>query len=117
MTTFSLQDQDLFRRQAYIGGRWCDSDTGATLEVNNPATGEILGTVPLMGANETRRAIEAAKNAFVDWGRKPAKERSALLRRWHDLIMANWRLWLLDRARIIAPARMALANTNAACQC
>ena len=89
MTTFSLQDQDLFRRQAYIGGRWCDSDSGATLEVNNPATGEILGTVPLMGANETRRAIEAAKNAFVDWGRKPAKERSILLRRWHDLIMAN----------------------------
>jgi succinate-semialdehyde dehydrogenase/glutarate-semialdehyde dehydrogenase len=89
MTTFSLQDQDLFRRQAYIGGRWCDADSGATLEVNNPATGEVLGTVPMMGANETRRAIEAAKDAFVDWGRKPAKERSILLRRWHDLIMAN----------------------------
>jgi succinate-semialdehyde dehydrogenase / glutarate-semialdehyde dehydrogenase len=89
MTTFSLQDQDLFRRQAYIGGRWCDSDSGATLEVNNPATGEILGTVPMMGASETRRAIEAAKKAFVEWGRKPAKERSILLRRWHDLIMAN----------------------------
>jgi succinate-semialdehyde dehydrogenase / glutarate-semialdehyde dehydrogenase len=89
MTTFSLQDRDLFRQQAYIGGQWCDADTGATLEVNNPATGEVLGTVPLMGANETRRAIEAAKNVFVDWGRKPAKERSILLRRWHDLIMAN----------------------------
>jgi succinate-semialdehyde dehydrogenase / glutarate-semialdehyde dehydrogenase len=89
MTTFPLQDQDLFRRQAYIGGRWCDADSGATLEVNNPATGEVLGTVPMMGANETRRAIEAAKDAFVDWGRKPAKERSILLRRWHDLIMAN----------------------------
>jgi succinate-semialdehyde dehydrogenase/glutarate-semialdehyde dehydrogenase len=45
--------------------------------------------VPMMGANETRRAIEAAKDAFVEWGRKPAKERSILLRRWHDLIMAN----------------------------
>ena len=89
MTTFSLQDQDLFRRQAYIGGRWCDADSGATLDVNNPATGEILGTVPMMGANETRRAIEAAKDAFVDWRRKPAKERSILLRRWHDLIMAS----------------------------
>jgi succinate-semialdehyde dehydrogenase / glutarate-semialdehyde dehydrogenase len=89
MTTFSLQDQDLFRRQAYIGGRWCDADSGATLDVNNPATGEVLGTVPMMGANETRRAIEAAKDAFVDWRRKPAKERSILLRRWHDLIMAN----------------------------
>ena len=76
MTTFSLQDQDLFRRRAYIGGQWCDADTGATLKVNNPATGEVLGTVPLMGANETRRAIDAAKEAFVQWGRKPAKDRS-----------------------------------------
>src|SRR6266481_3754883 len=89
MTTFPLQDQDLFRHQAYIGGRWCDADSGATLKVNNPATGEILGTVPLMTANETRRAIEAAKEAFIDWRRKPAKERSFLLRRWHDLIMSN----------------------------
>jgi len=89
MTTFFLKDQDLFRHQAYIAGRWCDADSGATLKVNNPATGEILGTVPMMTANETRRAIEAAKAAFIDWGRKPAKERSVLLRRWHDLIMSN----------------------------
>jgi succinate-semialdehyde dehydrogenase / glutarate-semialdehyde dehydrogenase len=89
MTTFSLQDPDLFRQQAYIGGRWCDADSGATLKVNNPATGGILGTVPMMTANETRRAIEAAKAAFIDWRRKPAKERSVLLRRWHDLIMSN----------------------------
>jgi succinate-semialdehyde dehydrogenase len=89
MTTFSLQDQGLFRSQAFIGGKWCDADNGATLKVNNPATGEILGTVPMMGAAETRRAIEAAKNAFADWSRKPAKERSVLLRRWHDLMLAN----------------------------
>ncbi len=89
MTTFSLQDRDLFRSQAYIGGHWCDSDSGATFEVNNPATGQILSTVPLMGADETRRAIDAAKDAFVDWGRRPAKERSAILRRWYELIMAN----------------------------
>jgi succinate-semialdehyde dehydrogenase / glutarate-semialdehyde dehydrogenase len=89
MTTFSLQDQGLFRSQAYIGGKWCDADNGATLKVNNPATGETLGTVPMMGAAETRRAIEAAKNAFADWSRKPAKERSVLLRRWHDLMLAN----------------------------
>ena len=86
---FSLQDPDLFRQQAYIGGRWCDAESGATIEVNNPATGEILGTVPRMGANETWRAIEAAKDAFADWGRRPAKERSDLMRRWYDLIMAN----------------------------
>ena len=45
--------------------------------------------MPKMGANETRRAIEAAKDAFIDWSRKPAKERSVLMRRWHDLITAN----------------------------
>ena len=89
MTTFSLQDQDLFRRQAYIGGHWCDADNGATLDVNNPATGEILGTVPMMGTAETRRAIEVAKTAWVDWRRKPAKDRSVLLRKWHDLMLAN----------------------------
>jgi acyl-CoA reductase-like NAD-dependent aldehyde dehydrogenase len=84
MTRFSLQDPDLFRRQAYVGGHWCDADNGATLDVNNPATGEILGTVPLMGTAETRRAIEAAKSAWGDWRRKPAKDRSALLRKWYD---------------------------------
>ena len=89
MTKLPLHDSDLFRQQAYIGGRWCDAESGATIEVNNPATGEILGTVPLMGANETWRAIEAAKDAFADWSRRPAKERSDLMRRWYDLIMAN----------------------------
>src|SRR5512145_1182481 len=89
MTTLLLKDIDLFRQQAYLGGRWCDADSGATVEVNDPATAEILGTVPLMGANETWRAIEAAKDAFGEWSRRPAKERSILMRRWHDLIMAN----------------------------
>jgi succinate-semialdehyde dehydrogenase / glutarate-semialdehyde dehydrogenase len=89
MTKIPLIDQDLLRQQAYICGQWCDADNGATVKVNNPATGEILGTVPMMTEKETRRAIEAAKNAFVDWGRRPAKERSVLLRRWHDLMMAN----------------------------
>ena len=89
MTTFSLQDADLLRHQAFIGGRWCDADDGATFDVTNPATGETLGTVPKMGAAETRRAIEAAKNAFTSWRRRPAKDRSALLRRWYDLIVEN----------------------------
>ena len=89
MTKFSLQDQDLFRSQAYIDGHWCDADNGATLKVNNPATGEVLGTVPMMGAAETRRAIDAAKKGFAEWSRKTAKERSVLLRRWHDLMLAN----------------------------
>jgi succinate-semialdehyde dehydrogenase/glutarate-semialdehyde dehydrogenase len=89
MTTFSLQDTDLLRHQALIGGRWCDADDRATFDVMNPATGETLGTVPKMGAAETRRAIEAAKNAFTSWRRRPAKDRSALLRQWYDLIVEN----------------------------
>jgi succinate-semialdehyde dehydrogenase / glutarate-semialdehyde dehydrogenase len=88
-TNLFLQDPDLFRQQAYVGGHWCDADSGATAEVNNPATGEILGTVPIMGRAETRRAIEAAKHAWTDWRRRPAKERSVLLRKWHDLMLGN----------------------------
>ena len=87
-TTFSLQDPDLFRQRAFGAGRWCDAASGATLEVNNPATGRFSAGAK-MGANETWRAIEAAKDAFIDWSRKPAKERSVLMRRWYDLIMAN----------------------------
>src|ERR1700740_1681706 len=88
-TTSLLRDQDLFRQQAYLGGRWCDADNGATLDVNNPATGEIFGCVPLMGRLETRRAIEAAKIAWIDWRRRSAVTRSGILRRWHDLMLDN----------------------------
>jgi succinate-semialdehyde dehydrogenase/glutarate-semialdehyde dehydrogenase len=89
MLTFSFKDADLFRLHAYIAGHWCGADNGATFEVNNPATEEVLGVVPKMGAAETRRAIEAAHQAGADWRRRPAKERSLLLRKWHDLILAN----------------------------
>ena len=68
MTTFSLQDQDLFRRQAYIGGRWCDSDTGATLEVNNPATGEILGTVPMSAPFGLGPSSFGGTRWYSQWG-------------------------------------------------
>jgi succinate-semialdehyde dehydrogenase/glutarate-semialdehyde dehydrogenase len=90
MTTISfLQDKDLFRQQAYLAGHWCDADSGETINVNNPATGEILGSVPMMGRLETRRAIEAAKAAWIDWRRRPAASRSGILRKWHDLMLAN----------------------------
>ena len=84
-----LTDSTLFRTQAYIGGQWENANSGATCEVINPATGEKIGTVPDMGATETRRAIEAAKGAFPAWAAKTAKERGAILRRWHDLMLAN----------------------------
>ena len=84
-----LTDSNLFRTQAYIGGQWENANGGATRDVLNPATGEKIGTVPDMGATETRRAIEAAKAALPAWAAKTAKERGAILRRWHDLMLAN----------------------------
>ncbi|WP_017451216.1 NADP-dependent succinate-semialdehyde dehydrogenase [Herbaspirillum rubrisubalbicans] len=84
-----LKDPSLLRQQAYLNGAWCDADSGAKLEVHNPANGQLLGHVPLMGATETRRAIEAANAAWPAWKKKTAKERSALLRRWYELMLAN----------------------------
>ena len=84
-----LKDPTLLRQQAYLNGAWSDADSGQTLAVANPATGETIGTVPLMGAAETRRAIAAANAAWPAWRKKSAKERSAVLRKWHDLILAN----------------------------
>ncbi|MYN15693.1 succinate-semialdehyde dehydrogenase [Rugamonas sp. FT107W] len=84
-----LKDPTLLRQQAYIDGAWSDADNGATLAVTNPATGEQLGTVPLMGAAETRRAIAAAKAVWPAWRKKSAKERAAILRKWNDLILEN----------------------------
>jgi len=85
----TLKDPSLLRQQCFIAGQWCDADGGATISVTNPATGETLGTVPKMGAAETRRAIEAANAAWPEWRKKPAKARAAILRKWNDLILAN----------------------------
>jgi succinate-semialdehyde dehydrogenase / glutarate-semialdehyde dehydrogenase len=89
MTTLSLKDSQLLRQRAYIAGRWCEADNRKSFPVTNPATGEMLAQVPGMEAAETRRAIEAAKAAWPEWRRKTAKERATLLRKWHDLMMAN----------------------------
>ncbi|MFT0545811.1 NADP-dependent succinate-semialdehyde dehydrogenase [Allopusillimonas ginsengisoli] len=84
-----LKNPALFRQQCYIDGKWCDADSGETINVTNPATGEVIGTIPKMGAAETRRAIEAADAAWPAWRSKTAKERANILRRWFDLMMAN----------------------------
>jgi succinate-semialdehyde dehydrogenase/glutarate-semialdehyde dehydrogenase len=84
-----LKDPSLLRQQAYIDGEWCDASGGATVEVRNPATGEKLGTVPHMGAEETRRAIDAANAAWPAWRKKAARERAAILRKWSDLMLEN----------------------------
>ncbi|MCD2514877.1 NADP-dependent succinate-semialdehyde dehydrogenase [Massilia sp. G4R7] len=85
----TLNDPGLLRQQAFIGGEWLDAFDASTITVTNPATGETLGTVPHMGAQETRRAIEAADKAWPAWRRKTAKERAAVLRRWYELMMEN----------------------------
>lgn len=84
-----LTNSELFRQQAFINGVWCDADDKQTHEVFNPATNELIGTVPLMGAVETRRAIKAASEAQAIWSKKTGKERSVILRRWHALIADN----------------------------
>ncbi len=84
-----LKDPKLFRQQCYIDGQWVDADGGGTIPVTNPANGAALGTVPKMGAAETRRAIEAAERALPAWRAKTGKERAAILRRWFELMMAN----------------------------
>jgi succinate-semialdehyde dehydrogenase/glutarate-semialdehyde dehydrogenase len=84
-----LKDKTLFRQQCYIDGKWVDADSRATISVNNPADNSTLGTVPKMGANETRRAIEAADRALPAWRAKTAKERANILRKWFNLMMEN----------------------------
>jgi succinate-semialdehyde dehydrogenase/glutarate-semialdehyde dehydrogenase len=87
--TLQLKDPTLLRQQSYIDGQWVDADSRGTLDVINPATREKIGTVPKMGAAETRRAIEAASAALPAWSKKTAKERAAILRRWYDLMLTH----------------------------
>jgi len=104
-----LSDMSLFRQQAYVDGAWIDADSGETIEVTNPATGEVLGTVPKLGAAETRRAIEAANRAWGAWRAKTGKERAVILRKWYDLMMANQEdlaiLMTLEQGKPLAESR------------
>src|SRR5256886_7619903 len=93
----SLQDSKLFRQACYIDGAWVEAAARGSIDVDNPATGEIVGTVPTLGRAETRQAIDAAARAFPAWRAKTAKERAIVMRRWFDLMMAN----LDDLARLM----------------
>jgi succinate-semialdehyde dehydrogenase/glutarate-semialdehyde dehydrogenase len=84
-----MTDRALLREAAYIDGRWCGADSGATIAVTNPATGETIGTVPKMGAEETARAIAAAEAAMPAWRALTAGARAKILRRLYELMMAN----------------------------
>jgi succinate-semialdehyde dehydrogenase/glutarate-semialdehyde dehydrogenase len=85
----NLKDKNLFRQQCYINGSWQDADSAESMDVTNPASGEKLGTVPKMGAAETRRAIEAAAAALAVWRTTTAHEKAQVLRRWFELMMEN----------------------------
>jgi succinate-semialdehyde dehydrogenase/glutarate-semialdehyde dehydrogenase len=87
--SIQLKDPSLLKQQSYIAGEWRNADSGGTIDVRNPATGDKIGTVPKMGTAETRRAIEAARDAMPAWARKTAKERAVILRKWYELMMAN----------------------------
>ena len=87
--SLELKDPTLFREACYIDGKWVGADSDQTVDVTNPASGDLLGTIPKMGADETRRAIEAANAAYPAWRAKTAKERATILRKWFDLMMEN----------------------------
>jgi succinate-semialdehyde dehydrogenase/glutarate-semialdehyde dehydrogenase len=104
-----LKDFSLLKTRAFIDGAWVAADDGATHAIQNPATGAEIARVPDLGAAETERAVAAADAALPAWRVKTAKERAALLRRWHDLILANQDdlalLMTLEQGKPLAEAR------------
>jgi succinate-semialdehyde dehydrogenase/glutarate-semialdehyde dehydrogenase len=111
--SLNLKDPSLFRQQCYVDGQWVDADSGDTIAVTNPATGDALGTIPKMSTAETRRAIDAANVAYPAWRAKTAKERSQILRKWFDLMMANQedlaRILTAEQGKPLAEARTEIA--------
>ena len=105
----ALSDPTLLRQQGFLGGAWAPADDGATIPVLDPATGAVLGTVPRMGTAETRRAVAAAAEAWPAWRARTAQDRSALLRRWFDLILAHQedlaRLMTAEQGKPLAESR------------
>jgi len=85
--SMQISDNGLLRTQAYINGQWVDGDDGSTFAVTNPANGETIAEVASCGTAETKRAIDAAAAAMVDWRKRSAKERAAILRKWFGLMM------------------------------
>src|SRR6266513_2635962 len=108
-----LKDPKLFREQCYIDGQWVSADAKKTLAVIDPASGQTLGTVPDMGAAETRRAIQAAERAWPAWRARTAKERAVILRKWFDLMMASQddlaQLLTAEQGKPLAEARGEIA--------
>ncbi|ENJ2929969.1 aldehyde dehydrogenase family protein [Escherichia coli] len=104
-----LNDSNLFRQQALINGEWLDANNGEAIDVTNPANGDKLGSVPKMGADETRAAIDAANRALPAWRALTAKERATILRNWFNLMMEHQddlaRLMTLEQGKPLAEAK------------
>jgi succinate-semialdehyde dehydrogenase/glutarate-semialdehyde dehydrogenase len=112
-----LKDARLFREACYVDGKWIQAASAATVNVDNPATSEIIGKVPKLSAAETRHAIEAANRAFPAWAKKTAKERAQALRRWFDLMVAHQddlaRLMTLEQGKPLTESKGEVAYAAA----
>jgi succinate-semialdehyde dehydrogenase/glutarate-semialdehyde dehydrogenase len=109
MPISQLKDSSLLKTQSYINGQWVDADNGATFDVTDPATGNVIAKVADLGAAQTRLAIEAADVAMQSWKQKTAKERSNVLRKWFELMMANQEdlaiIMTAEQGKVIAESR------------
>src|SRR5690242_1162791 len=107
----------VFREACYVDGQWVQAANSATVGVDNPATGAIIGKVPKLGGAETRQAIEAANTAFKSWSARTAKERANVLRKWFDLMMENQedlaRLMTLEQGKPLTESRGEVAYAAA----
>lgn len=112
-----LRDARLFREACYVDGQWIQAHSTEIINVDNPATSEVIGRVPRLGGAETRQAIEAANRTFPAWSKKTAKERAAILRRWFDLMMENQedlaRLMTLEQGKPLTESRGEVAYAAA----
>ena len=113
MTDMNLSDPGIFHEQCYINGQWKSANNGQTIDVTNPATGAVIARVPHMGAAETAEALVAAEQAQKSWRNALARERSDILRRWHDLMLENQedlaRIMTLEQGKPLAEARGEIA--------
>lgn len=89
MSTLPLQDMNLLKSQCLINGVWVDAPDRATIEVRNPATGVLIGTIPNAGAAQTHEAIQTAELALPAWKARTADDRARILRRWFELMTAH----------------------------
>ena len=107
--TADIGDKALVRSFSYIGGKWCAAGSGETLAVNDPATGDFIGEVAMLSAEESAGAVDAAQEAFESWSMTLPQERSAILRRWFDLMIKHKedlaRIMVLEQGKPLSEAR------------